>query len=46
MKDIFGGQIRTELHVKGSKEASVTFEPFFILHLEITKCEDLESCLF
>lgn len=46
MKEIFGGRIRTELHVQGSKSVSVTFEPFFILHLEITKCEDLENCLY
>jgi hypothetical protein len=23
----------------------VKFEPFFILNLEISRCEDLESCL-
>ena len=38
--------MRTEFHVVGSKKASLTYEPFFILNLEITKCEDLESCLY
>lgn len=45
MRDIFGGLIRTEFHVEGRKHTNVTFEPFFVLNLEITKCEDLESCL-
>lgn len=25
---------------------SVTYEPFSVLNLEISKCEDLESCLY
>jgi hypothetical protein len=37
--------MRNEFSVMHSKQASVTFEPFFVLNLEITKCEDLESCL-
>lgn len=45
VRDIFGGLIRTEFHVEGRKHTNVTFEPFFVLNLEITKCEDLESCL-
>jgi ubiquitin C-terminal hydrolase len=45
IRDIFGGVLRTELHVEGSRQTSVTFEPFFILNLEISKCYDLESCL-
>jgi len=46
IRDIFGGLLRTEFHIVGSKKASITYEPFFILNLEITKCEDLESCLY
>ena len=42
---MFGGVVRTEFHVEKSKQTSVTFEPFFVLNLEITRCEDLESCL-
>lgn len=45
VRDIFGGMMRTEFHVEGRKHTNVTFEPFFVLNLEITKCEDLESCL-
>lgn len=45
IRDIFGGLIRTELHVEGSKHVSVTYEPFFAINLEITKCEELEDCL-
>lgn len=37
--------MRTEFHVEGRKHTTVTFEPFFVLNLEITKCEDLESCM-
>lgn len=37
--------IRTELHVEGSKHVSVTYEPFFAINLEITRCEALEDCL-
>jgi len=46
IRDIFGGLLRTEFHVEGSKKVSVTYEPFFVLNLEITKCEDLQSCLY
>ena len=45
IRDIFGGVLRNEFHVERSKQISVTFEPFFILNLEISRCEDLESCL-
>ena len=45
MKDIFGGVIRWERYQYGSKNVSVNFEPFFILQIEITRWEDLESCL-
>jgi len=37
--------MRNEFTVMNSKHTSVNFEPFFILNLEITKCEDLQSCL-
>jgi len=46
IRDIFGGVLRTEFHIENSKQVSVTYEPFFVISLEITKCEDLESCLF
>ena len=45
IRDIFGGLLRTEFHVDGRKNCTVTFEPFFALNLEISRCEDLESCL-
>jgi hypothetical protein len=45
IRDIFGGLLRTEFHVEGRKNCTVSFEPFFALNLEISKCEDLESCL-
>lgn len=46
VRDIFGGLLRTELHVEGSKHLTVTFEPFFALNLEISnKYNDIESCL-
>lgn len=38
--------MRNEFHIDRSKQTSVTFEPFFILNLEISRCEDLEACLF
>ena len=45
VRDIFGGLLRTEFHVEGRKHVTVSFEPFFLLNLEISRCEDLESCL-
>ena len=45
ISEIFGGNFRTEFHVEGTKSASITIEPFFILNLEITKCKDLENAL-
>jgi ubiquitin C-terminal hydrolase len=45
IRDIFGGVLRNEFHIERSNKTSVTFEPFFILNLEISRCEDLESCL-
>jgi ubiquitin C-terminal hydrolase len=37
--------IRTEFNVDGSKQVSITLEPFFILNLEISRCEEIENCL-
>jgi hypothetical protein len=37
--------IRTEFHVEGRKQVSITLEPFFMLNLEISRCESLENCL-
>ena len=45
VRDIFGGLIRTEFHVEGRKQTNVTFEPFFALNLEISRCEDIENSL-
>ena len=45
ISEIFGGVIRTEFNVEGSKNVSITLEPFFILNLEISKCEDVDYCL-
>ncbi len=45
IRDIFGGLLRTEFHVEGRKQCNVTFEPFFDLQLEISRCADLENCL-
>ena len=45
IRDIFGGLLRTEFHVEGRSQVTVTFEPFFDLQLEISKCGDLENCL-
>lgn len=45
ISDIFGGLIRTELTVEGSKTVSITLEQFFMLNLEISRCEEIENCL-
>lgn len=37
IREIFGGVIRTEFHVEGSKSASINHEPFFMLNLEIDR---------
>lgn len=45
IRDIFGGLLRTEFHVDGRKNCTVSFEPFFALNLEISRCDTLENCL-
>jgi len=45
ISDIFGGTIRTEFNVEGRNDVSITLEPFFMLNLEISRCEEIESCL-
>jgi len=46
IRDIFSGVVKTDLIVEGSTKASVTFEPFYILNLEIPRnTSDLNSCL-
>lgn len=45
IRDIFGGVLRTDLFVEGSRQTSVTYEPFFILNLEISRCYNLNDCL-
>lgn len=37
IRDIFGGVLRTEFHIENTKYISTTFEPFFVLNLEIPK---------
>lgn len=41
INDIFGGLLRTEFHVEGRKHTNITFEPFFMLNLEISGCHDV-----
>lgn len=44
--DIFGGIIRTEFHVEGSREHTVRFETSFVLSLDIINDEcTIEDCL-
>ena len=44
--DIFGGIIRTEFHVEGSREHTDRFETSFVLTLDIIKDEcTIEDCL-
>ncbi len=45
IKDIFGGLMRSELSIEKSKKVSVTYEPFFMLNLELVREESVESCL-
>ena len=35
VRDIFGGVIRKEFHVEGQRSSTVSFEPNFILQLDI-----------
>ena len=46
IRDIFSGVVKTDLTVEGSNKPSVTYEPFYILNLEIPRdTGDLQSCL-
>ncbi len=46
VRDIFSGIIKTELTVEGSAKPSVSYEPFYVLNLEIPRdTGDLQSCL-
>lgn len=46
IRDIFGGILRTELHVNGSRSNSVSFDPCFVLTLDIVEDEcSIEDCL-
>lgn len=46
MREIFGGVLRTEFHKQGTKVVSTTYEPFYLLNLEIPKnCFTLQECL-
>jgi ubiquitin C-terminal hydrolase len=35
IRDIFGGIMRNEFHVDGSRQSSITFDPSFVLSLDI-----------
>ncbi len=46
VRDIFGGIMRNEFHVDGSRNSSVTFEPLFVLNLPIVYDEcTIEECM-
>lgn len=46
VSDVFGGIVRSEFHVEGSRQHSVTFEPFFVLSLPVLDNESsIEDCL-
>ena len=46
IRDIFGGILRTEFHVDGSRSNSVSFDPCFVLTLDILEDEcSIEDCL-
>lgn len=46
IRDIFGGVLKTELIVEGSNKTSVSFEPFYVLNLEIPRNSiDIKACL-
>lgn len=46
VSDVFGGVLRSEFHVEGSRQHSVTFEPFFVLSVPVTENESsIEDCL-
>lgn len=40
IRDIFGGVLRTELHVDGTKIVHTSYEPFYVLNLEIPRDVD------
>ena len=46
IKDIFGGILRNEFHVDGSRPSNVTFEEAFVLNLPIPFDEcTIEDCM-
>lgn len=46
IRDIFGGIIRNEFNVDGSRSSSITFDPSFVLSLDIPYDEcTIEECL-
>lgn len=46
IRDIFGGIIRNEFNVEGSRHSSITFDPCFVLSLDILYDEcTIEECL-
>ena len=46
IKDIFGGILRNEFHVDGSRTSNVTFEEAFVLNLPIPFDEcTIEDCM-
>lgn len=46
VSDVFGGVVRSEFHVEGSRRHTVTYDPFFVLSLPIVYDEcSIEDCL-
>jgi hypothetical protein len=46
VRDIFGGVIRKEFHVEGHRSSTISFEPNFIIQLDIIHDEcTIEQCL-
>lgn len=46
IRDIFGGVIRTEFNVDGNRKHSVSFDPHFVINLDILYDEcTIEECL-
>jgi len=46
VRDIFGGELKTEFIIENTKKVNVTYEPFYVLNLEIPReCFSLQECL-
>ena len=47
IRDIYGGVQQTEIHIEGQRSVSVSYEPFFVLNLEIPRegVKSVQTCL-